>query len=384
MDQLPRWQLSVHGKAMNDKGDLSAPTCNDCHGNHGAMPPGLDAIGFVCGQCHGREADLFRASSKYELYEVHRENLAEAGDEGCAACHEAPEPQVAFERPNPFTQCASCHRNHAIVRPTLGILEPLPETPCAFCHEGLGPLAQETPELDSVRAAYEERHAGLLREAAAAGLAGEDLYDWMVEHSLELPDHTRPAGEASSLELRPEFHELFDKFRIGPTHFTYIDPATGETVRQPVVRCGDCHAAEPLLADEPLGLQVSAGYVDRIRELTSLAARAERTVLRARRGGVETRDALLELDQAVDAQIGLEVLLHGFSLEPGGQFLETHASGLEHAGAALAAGERALEELAFRRRGLALALVVILAVLIGLGLKIHQISARDAAAPPPT
>ena len=384
VDQLARWQISVHGQAMNTKGDTSAPTCNDCHGNHGAMPPGLDAIGFVCGQCHGREADLFRASTKYELYEVHRENLAEAGAEGCAACHEAPEPQAAFDRLNPFDQCASCHGNHAIVRPTLGILEPMPETPCAFCHEGLGPLAGATPELESVRAAYDQRRNDLLQEAGTAGLAGEELYDWMVERSLELPNHTRPAGAEGELELRPEFHELFDKFRIGPIHFTYPDPVTDEPVRQRVIRCGDCHAAEPLLADEPRGLQTSAGFVDRVRELTSLSARAERTVLRARRGGVETHDALLELDQAVDAQIGLEVLVHGFSLEPGGQFLETHAAGLEHAGAALAAGERALDELAFRRRGLALALVVILVVLLGLGLKIRQISARDATASTPT
>ena len=36
------------------------PTCNDCHGNHGAVPPGLDNVANVCGQCHGRQAELFR------------------------------------------------------------------------------------------------------------------------------------------------------------------------------------------------------------------------------------------------------------------------------------------------------------------------------------
>ncbi len=384
VDQLPRWQLSVHGVAMNEKGDLSAPTCNDCHGNHGAMPPGLDAIGFVCGGCHGREAELFRASPKHELYEMHRENLADAGDEGCAACHEAPEPQAAFVRPNPLTQCASCHRNHAIVRPTLGLLEPLPDTPCAFCHEGLGPLAEETPELASTRTAYQGLRQALLEQAGTEGLADQDLYDWLVERSLRLPTHTLPGSEDGTAELRPAFRELFQKFRIGPTHFTYTDPATGKVVRQPVIRCGDCHAAEPLLADEPRGLDTSAGFVARIRELTSLTARAERQLLRARRGGVETREAMLELDQAVDAQIGLEVLVHSFSLEPNGEFLETHAGGLEHAGAALAAAQRALDELAFRRRGLALSLVVILAVLVGLGLKIRQLSKRDRTPAPPT
>jgi hypothetical protein len=63
VDQQVRWKRSVHAAAMFDKDDLTAPTCNDCHGNHGAAPPGLESIAYVCGQCHGREAGLFRASA---------------------------------------------------------------------------------------------------------------------------------------------------------------------------------------------------------------------------------------------------------------------------------------------------------------------------------
>ena len=36
---MPSGSKSVHGKALLEKGDLSAPTCNNCHGNHGAAPP---------------------------------------------------------------------------------------------------------------------------------------------------------------------------------------------------------------------------------------------------------------------------------------------------------------------------------------------------------
>lgn len=32
-DQVAKYKTSVHWKAMTAKGDLSAPTCNDCHGN---------------------------------------------------------------------------------------------------------------------------------------------------------------------------------------------------------------------------------------------------------------------------------------------------------------------------------------------------------------
>ena len=59
IDQYERWRESVHAAAMLEREDLSAPTCNDCHGNHGAMPPGVQSIAYVCGECHGREADCF-------------------------------------------------------------------------------------------------------------------------------------------------------------------------------------------------------------------------------------------------------------------------------------------------------------------------------------
>ena len=38
-NQLEQFKQSVHGKALLEKGDLGAPACNDCHGNHAALPP---------------------------------------------------------------------------------------------------------------------------------------------------------------------------------------------------------------------------------------------------------------------------------------------------------------------------------------------------------
>ncbi len=113
--------------------------------------------------------------------------------------------------------------------------------------------------------------------------------------------------------------------------------------------------------------------LERMGELTALTGRAERIVLAARRGGVETRDALGAIDAAVDAQIGLEVLVHGFDAEGDAAFAEKHAEGLDSARAALAAGRESLDELAFRRRGLAISLIFIAAVAVGLALKIREI-----------
>ena len=143
--QYGRWRRSVHASALLDRSDLFAPTCNDCHGNHGAAPPGLDSIAFVCGQCHGREAELFRASGKPVGFEEHALLLEDAGEDGCAACHEPPEPQVSFDRSHAFTECSSCHRNHAVVRPTIAMLEPLPPEPCSFLPQrARASVAQET------------------------------------------------------------------------------------------------------------------------------------------------------------------------------------------------------------------------------------------------
>ena len=82
-----------------------------------------------------------------------------------------------------------------------------------------------------------------------------------------------------------------------------------------------------------------------------------------------------------DTQIELEVLLHQFTAGEDSSFTAKYKEGLEHSNAALDAGREALDELAFRRRGLAVSLVIILLVLLGLGLKIRQLSAQQRVEP---
>jgi len=378
LDQYSRWQRSVHANALLVREDLSAPTCNDCHGNHGATPPGLDSIAFVCGQCHGREADLFRNSVKQELLEGHNDYLREAGSEGCAACHSEPQNAASFTALTSFSECTSCHGNHAIVRPTVALLAPLPDAPCTFCHEGaaLEGAGDGLDEPVARRRHYEQTLEGLMAEAANRGIEGVDRFDWLVDQAQQLSFHTlegSASGEGGEgLELRPEFQRLFSKFRIGKIHFTYTDPVSGEEVRASILRCNSCHGGEGEITDS-VGLTTASFFVERSRELTALTARAERSLLAARRGGVETRGALAELDQAVDAQIELEVLVHTFSAAADGPFAEKHAEGLAHARNALEEAQQALAELSERRRGLGVFLVLTFIVLLALGLKIRQL-----------
>lgn len=385
VDQFARWRQSVHAAALLEREDLSAPSCNACHGNHGAAPPEVESVAQVCGQCHGREAQLFRHSAKSAGFRRHNEFLASVGGAGCPACHADPEPQAQLTSLHSLGQCVACHGNHAVIRPTVALLSPLPDTPCSFCHEGPRPDRDGALGGGEVAAAhFQSVRDGLLASAEAAGREGEERFDWLVDVARSLPFHTvssTVAGEEPA--LRPEFERLFLKFRIGKTHFSYQDPATGETRQARITRCDTCHASEPLLADAPKGLETAAELLRRMRELTAVTATAERTLLRARRGGVDASQALLEIDHAVDAQVELEVLVHGFATTPESEFVRKHGEGMQHAGAALATARGALEELGSRRRGLGAFLVVVAFVLLSLALKIRQISARERRATRP-
>ncbi len=376
VDQYAKWQRSVHAASMFEKEDLSAPTCNDCHGNHGAVPPGVESVGFVCGQCHGREAALFAASPKHAGFQRHNEYLAQVEGAGCVGCHEAPEPQATMTSVRGFTECATCHGNHAIIRPTVGLSGPLPETPCAFCHEGAAAAGDDDPEPGKAQARYVEARDMLLAEAKAQNLDGDARFDWLVRQARILSPHTvtGSGADGAAPEMRPEFARLFQKFRIGETSFTYTDPTTGREVRESVIRCTMCHGESPASGADPAGYDAAKGALAAMQDLTGRTAKAERVFLAARRGGVEVKDTLIDLDKAVDSQIELEVLMHTFSTASDGAFAMKHAEGIQHADAALASGRAALRELGQRRLGLGVALIFVALTLVALAFKIRDLT----------
>lgn len=106
-DQYDKYKASVHANAIYKKHDLSAPTCNDCHGNHGAAPPGITSIANVCGQCHGRQSELFQQSPH----------------------------KSAFDRQQ-IGECIRCHNNHRILPPTDAMTGVGKGSVCVSCHKG--------------------------------------------------------------------------------------------------------------------------------------------------------------------------------------------------------------------------------------------------------
>ncbi len=79
-NQMEEYSKSVHGVDLLQNKDVGAPACNDCHGNHGAMPPGVTSISYVCGTCHVNNLNYFNASPMAEPFK-------ELDYHGCEQCH---------------------------------------------------------------------------------------------------------------------------------------------------------------------------------------------------------------------------------------------------------------------------------------------------------
>jgi predicted CXXCH cytochrome family protein len=101
--QFADYKKSVHYAALTKGNDLSAPSCNDCHGNHGAAPPGVGAVANVCGTCHAVFATKFQTSVHSQIF-----------DKGCV----------------------ECHSNHAVLKPSDDMLGSSGHAVCATCHSG--------------------------------------------------------------------------------------------------------------------------------------------------------------------------------------------------------------------------------------------------------
>ncbi len=140
-DQFAGYNVSVHHDALAVRGDLSAPTCTTCHGNHGAAPPGVASVENVCSTCHVFQAQLFDKSP-------HKDIMAGTGG------------------------CITCHSNHRIVHPSDAMVGGT-QSVCSNCHsagdagyEASVKIAARFKQLEDSIARSDE----LLQRAAAGGM----------------------------------------------------------------------------------------------------------------------------------------------------------------------------------------------------------------------
>ena len=102
-NQYDLYLKSVHGVALLQNQDPRAPTCETCHGTHGASPPGFSEVANVCGSCHS-------ATQDYYLKSVHANNAP--GTPKCVTCHgryDVMTPSEAMFTGTDIRDCSSCH-----------------------------------------------------------------------------------------------------------------------------------------------------------------------------------------------------------------------------------------------------------------------------------
>lgn len=150
-DQASEYRTSVHGVALLEKGDMAAPACNDCHGNHGATPPGAPSIAFICGQCHLNNSELFFQSPHKSAFDE-------------------------LELP----ECEACHGNHSIQHASDKMLGTDESSVCADCHdegsEGWAIAHAMRQEIDTLKEKYAIADSIVLKAERAGMQVQEALF----------------------------------------------------------------------------------------------------------------------------------------------------------------------------------------------------------------
>lgn len=172
-DQLEKYRRSMHGQRRLEERDQAAPACNDCHGNHGAAPPGVFAVTHVCGSCHATQAELFEGST-------HASHFRD------------------FDAP----PCTTCHNHHEILATSDEMLGTGEGGTCATCH---------TPG-DHCDEATKAMKAGLARLSARTEDARELLGEGRrMGMDVERPTFELAGADDALVRARVEIHAFSEE-----------------------------------------------------------------------------------------------------------------------------------------------------------------------------
>jgi predicted CXXCH cytochrome family protein len=209
--QLADYKKSVHYAALTKGNDLSAPTCNDCHGNHGATPPGVGSVANVCGTCHAAFAAKFQTSVHAQIFDK---------------------------------ACVECHGSHAVLKPSDAMLGSTGHAVCATCHSGADDKGAAAAE--AMHGQFEHLETGIRRSGA--------LISRIKNAGIEVGDQELALREAGTklTQARTEMHG-FDPARVAPI------VAEGTKIVADVDAAGQRGAAE--LRFRRRGLAISLGAI---------------------------------------------------------------------------------------------------------------------------
>lgn len=192
------YSQGIHGVFLLEKNDRSAPTCARCHGNHGALPPGVTEVEHVCGQCHITALEYFDRSPHL----------------------------VAMER-REMAQCISCHEPHRTQKANVKMVGPV----CTNCHdEGSGAykrgqqiktliveVQEEINEAEKIIAEAKLKGVDVTEDEVALERAKSSLLQAIPAiHALNLALVEENSVPAKSLaaDIKLRIHEIFESFRL--------------------------------------------------------------------------------------------------------------------------------------------------------------------------
>jgi len=137
--------------------------------------------------------------------------------------------------------------------------------------------------------------------------------------------------------------------------------------------CSTCHSADDKGGKSATEMRALIDSLD----VDSGKARA--LLGQAEQAGMEVSQARFDLNGAREALVKARAAVHAFTVDAVKKETEP---GLAISQKAYARGLRALDELRFRRRGLGVSLVIIIALIAGLVMKIRQVERRGSASRP--
>ena len=383
-------------------------TCQECHssldGKHQAPAAAFTNdihkhVGLACSSCHGGdpqaeapEAAMSRA--KGFLGKISRTQVPKL----CARCHSDADLMHKYkpqQRVDQFAQymtsvhgkrltggdekvanCVDCHGVHNIreVRDALSPVHPLrlPET-CARCHASQSHMAGykiPTGQFADYRAGVHWEALSKRRDLSAPSCA-----TCHGNHGATPPQVASVAAVCGSCHAMQE-----DLYRQSPHQPVFAGMGMGgcvachsnHRVEHPndgflaglKSVCSGCHDAGSA------GGKLAVEFHRQLQDLEAALNRSREVVEVARRSGMEVSDSVLRLQEGNESLLKARVAIHSFRRDGVAKPLK---EGMTLAAETYRAGQQSLQERDYRRIGLAVSLIAILATIAGLYLTIRRI-----------
>jgi predicted CXXCH cytochrome family protein len=357
------------------KGDVHARaglTCETCHGK----PVGTTyaeikrtAIAPLCARCHSDAASMkpFNPALKVDQYaryltSTHGKQMAK-GDTRvatCSDCHGAHGVKSVKDVASPVAParvavtCARCHSDHERMAAYR-----LPDVPSDWSHSVHAAALQRGDLSAATCSTCHSAHGGL-----PEGVAKLDQVCWTCHVREAEMYKASPKMRIFAETDHPGCVTCHEEHKIVPPTDAFVG-MKGKAV------CAVCHDADMKGAAEILLVQQGLG------RLTASISRAATVLDRAERVGMYVEDGRQVLHDAQEHQIQARVSVHTFAAKP---FSAPADLGVKEAEHAEAIGTQALADLQVRRKGLAVATVLILGFLATLWIRIRQLPPIDKQA----